>query len=146
MIDSWNAAKLNERINQVEQKIQANDVIANPTGDATAELNKISIDGTIYSNTDTHTSFKTEHLSVDNVTVPASGSYNFNLRALLTIPEGYTPISFTQFNSGGAGIVFNTVSFADNQYGCIVKNLSATEATVSLIFDVVYVLSSDIIS
>ena len=48
MIDSWNAAKLNERINQVEQKIQANDVIANPTGAATSDLSKISIDGTVY--------------------------------------------------------------------------------------------------
>ena len=48
MIDSWNAAKLNERITQVEKKIQANDVIANPTGAATEDLSKISIDGTVY--------------------------------------------------------------------------------------------------
>ena len=48
MIDSWNAAKLNERINQVEKKIQANDVIANPTGAATVDLSKVSIDGTVY--------------------------------------------------------------------------------------------------
>ena len=49
MIDSWNAAKLNERITQVEKKIIANDVSANPTGAATAELEKVSIDGTVYS-------------------------------------------------------------------------------------------------
>lgn len=49
MIDSWNAAQLNERIDQVEKKIQSNDVIANPTGEATADLSKISIDGTVYS-------------------------------------------------------------------------------------------------
>ena len=49
MIDSWNAAKLNERITQVEKKIQANDVIANPTGTATGELKKVTIDGTVYS-------------------------------------------------------------------------------------------------
>lgn len=49
MIDSWNAAKLNERITQVEKKIQSNDVIANPTGTATDTLEKISIDGDIYS-------------------------------------------------------------------------------------------------
>lgn len=48
MIDTWNAAKLNERITQVEKKIQANDVIANPTGVATSDLSKISIDGTVY--------------------------------------------------------------------------------------------------
>ena len=54
MIDSWNAAKLNERINQVESKIQANDVIANPTGAATEDLTKVSIDGTIYDLTDSN--------------------------------------------------------------------------------------------
>lgn len=48
MIDSWNAAQLNERIDQVEKKIRANDVIANPTGAATADLGKVSIDGDIY--------------------------------------------------------------------------------------------------
>lgn len=70
MIDSWNAAKLNERITQVEKKIQAEDVIANPTGAATDALEKISIDGDIYS---VSGASELNELSDVTITTPGNG-------------------------------------------------------------------------
>ena len=49
MINTWNPAEISDKLNQLEGQIQANDVIANPTGEATETLTKIGIDGDIYS-------------------------------------------------------------------------------------------------
>ena len=49
MINTWNPAELNQKINQLEATIKAQDVEANPTGEATETLTKIGIDGDIYS-------------------------------------------------------------------------------------------------
>ena len=49
MINTWNPAELNQKINQLEAIIKAQDVEANPTGEATETLTKIGIDGDIYS-------------------------------------------------------------------------------------------------
>lgn len=53
MINTWNPAEISDKLNQLEGQIQANDVIANPTGEATETLTKIGIDGDIYSFTAT---------------------------------------------------------------------------------------------
>lgn len=49
MINTWNPAEISDKLNQLEGQIKANDVIANPTGEATETLTKIEIDGDIYS-------------------------------------------------------------------------------------------------
>lgn len=63
MINTWNPAEISDKLNQLEGQIQANDVIANPTGEATETLTKIGIDGDIYSFTAETTA---EDVSYDN--------------------------------------------------------------------------------
>ena len=48
-MNSWNPAQIMERLMALEAKIKNSDVIANPTGEATDTLEKVSIDGDIYS-------------------------------------------------------------------------------------------------
>lgn len=48
MARSYDIAILAQKVEQMEGSIKANDVIANPTGDATADLAKVQIDGTKY--------------------------------------------------------------------------------------------------
>lgn len=48
MARSYDIAILSQKVEQMEGKIVANDVIANPTGDTTADLTKVQIDGTKY--------------------------------------------------------------------------------------------------
>lgn len=63
MINTWNPAELNQKINQLEATIIAQDVEANPTGEATGTLTKVGIDGTIYALNDETTAAK---VSYDN--------------------------------------------------------------------------------
>lgn len=49
MARSYDIAILSQKVEQLEGSIKANDVIANPTGAATASLEKVQVDGTIYS-------------------------------------------------------------------------------------------------
>ena len=53
MMNTWNPAELNQKINQLEATVKAQDVEANPTGEATDTLTKVGIDGTVYSFTAT---------------------------------------------------------------------------------------------
>ena len=48
MVDSTNPRIMADNIRNLEGKIKANDVVANPTGDITAELTKVEIDGVKY--------------------------------------------------------------------------------------------------
>lgn len=48
MARSYDIAILSQKVEQIEGSIKANDVVANPTGEATADLSKVQIDGTIY--------------------------------------------------------------------------------------------------
>ena len=48
MVDSTNPRIMADNIRKLEVKIKANDVVANPTGDTTADLTKIEIDGIKY--------------------------------------------------------------------------------------------------
>ncbi len=49
MVGSTNPRIMADNIRKLEGKIKANDVVANPTGDTTADLTKIEIDGVKYS-------------------------------------------------------------------------------------------------
>lgn len=49
MARSYDIAILSQKVEQIEGSIKANDVVANPTGEATDALEKVQIDGTIYS-------------------------------------------------------------------------------------------------
>lgn len=100
MIDSWNAAKLNERITQVEKKIQAKDVIANPTGEATAALGKISIDGVLYNIPNSDIVFVTldnTDFIYDSDTQTYAKSY--------TAPEGKSIISIGAYATNSSNII-----------------------------------------
>ena len=48
MARSYDIAILSQKVEQIEGSIKANDVVANPEGEATADLSKVQIDGTIY--------------------------------------------------------------------------------------------------
>lgn len=49
MSRSYDIAILSQKVEQMEGSIKANDVVANPTGDTSAELKTVQIDGTKYS-------------------------------------------------------------------------------------------------
>ena len=65
MINTWNPAEIMDKVNQLEAKIKAEDVEANPTGEATETLTKIGIDGDIYSFT---AETDADNVSYDNTT------------------------------------------------------------------------------
>ena len=46
--NTWNPAQLNQRINELEAKVKAADVEANPAGEATGTLSTIGIEGSVY--------------------------------------------------------------------------------------------------
>ena len=48
MARSYDIAILSQKVEQMEGSIKANDVIANPTGETTADLTAVQIDGTKY--------------------------------------------------------------------------------------------------
>ena len=64
MINTWNPAEISDKLNQLEGQIKANDVIANPEGEATEALTKVEIDGDIYSVQEVATT--AEDVSYDN--------------------------------------------------------------------------------
>lgn len=65
MINTWNPAEIMDKLNQLEAKVKAEDVEANPTGEATETLTKIGIDGDIYSFT---ASVNADDVPYDNTT------------------------------------------------------------------------------
>ena len=65
MMNTWNPAEIMDKLNQLEAKVKAEDVEANPTGEATETLTKIGIDGDIYSFT---AATSADDVSYDNTT------------------------------------------------------------------------------
>ena len=144
MIDSWNAAKLNERINQVEKKIQANDVIANPTGAATTDLSKISIDGTVYgtsvvkANPEGLATTSLSKVSIDGIVYDLVDSSIGTLKVTKTWTPGTAPVSinetilFSELDITNSQIIdISIISGSGNAVGFVAY---ITGTTIGLVF------------
>ena len=132
MIDSWNAAKLNERISQVESKIQANDVIANPEGAATASLSKVSVDGTIYDLTDSNIVTLKVPFTWTPGTAPATVVGTLTLEDLGITKNDIIAISIISGSGAAVGFVpyisTTAIGLSFRQFGSIASE--SAEATI----------------
>lgn len=89
MMNTWNPAEIMERLNRLESIIKAGDVVANPTGEASTDLTKLAVDGTIYAIPDgTPVEANPEGEASGNLSSIGIGDTKYN------IPT-YTPIGYT---------------------------------------------------
>ena len=69
-------------------------------------------------------------------TIAASGTFNFNPTADITIPEGYTAIGILGFTTNSAQVLPISVSWNNSSWGVGVRNISTGEQTGTINLDI----------
>ena len=117
--NTWNPAQLNQRINELEAKVKAADVEANPTGEATEALEKVSIDGNIYSIPTTAEDITYGEGTLDNFLDNLSDD-NVKTKSIMAIAAN----EYTSFGLAFAEIktAYDTLSDSEKEKAFIVIN------------------------
>ena len=143
MARSYDIAILSQKVEQIEGSIKANDVIANPAGETTADLSAIGIDGSNYNIPKIYDLVKTKSVS-HTATVAAGGTVNWNPMTDDIGMTGYTPIGVIGFKFNNVSLIWVNHNIEDSDYGMLITNISNASVTQTFTYNVLYIKATPV--